>query len=187
MVKPSEAEKNLVQSNTSAGGAGVAGRYGATDRKLYVGNLHFNMTQFQLKRSMGSFKQRWIILFGFQACCTHAGLLEKGWEVFNLMSNTYSIDPGLDHYACITDLLGHRGKLKEALEFIQDMPIKPDSGIWGTLLSACKIHHNLEIAEHAAYHLLQLEPHAAAPYVEMANIYASARDWNGVAVMRIRK
>lgn len=50
MVKPSEAEKNLVQSNTSAGGSGVTGPYGATDRKLYVGNLHFNMTEFQLKQ-----------------------------------------------------------------------------------------------------------------------------------------
>lgn len=50
MVKPSEAEKNLVQSNTSAGGSGVAGPYGATDRKLYVGNLHFNMTELQLKQ-----------------------------------------------------------------------------------------------------------------------------------------
>lgn len=49
MVKPSEAEKNLVQSNASAGGS-VAGPYGATDRKLYVGNLHFNMTEFQLKQ-----------------------------------------------------------------------------------------------------------------------------------------
>ncbi|KAL0391514.1 UNVERIFIED_CONTAM: RNA-binding protein 39 [Sesamum latifolium] len=55
MVKPSEAEKNLVQSNTSAGGAGVAGPYGATDRKLYVGNLHFNMTEFQLKQIFEAF------------------------------------------------------------------------------------------------------------------------------------
>lgn len=49
MVKPSEAEKNLVQSNTSAGGA-VTGPYGAIDRKLYVGNLHFNMTEMQLRQ-----------------------------------------------------------------------------------------------------------------------------------------
>ncbi|KAL7089861.1 hypothetical protein ACP275_12G003500 [Erythranthe tilingii] len=55
MVKPSEAEKNLVQSNTSAAGAGVAGPYGATDRKLYVGNLHFNMTEFQLKQIFEAF------------------------------------------------------------------------------------------------------------------------------------
>jgi len=51
MVKPSEAEKNLVQSNASTGGAGgIAGPYGAVDRKLYVGNLHFNMTELQLKQ-----------------------------------------------------------------------------------------------------------------------------------------
>ncbi|KAL3818819.1 hypothetical protein ACJIZ3_004724 [Penstemon smallii] len=55
MVKPSEAEKNLVQSNTTAGGSGVAGPYGATDRKLYVGNLHFNMTEFQLKQIFEAF------------------------------------------------------------------------------------------------------------------------------------
>lgn len=51
MVKPSEAEKNLVQSNTTAG-AGAAGPYGAVDRKLYVGNLHFNMTEIQLRQVM---------------------------------------------------------------------------------------------------------------------------------------
>ncbi|XP_062148021.1 uncharacterized protein LOC133856966 [Alnus glutinosa] len=50
MVKPSEAEKNLVQSNASSGGSsGIAGPYGAVDRKLYVGNLHFNMTETQLR------------------------------------------------------------------------------------------------------------------------------------------
>ncbi|MED6205024.1 hypothetical protein PIB30_014248, partial [Stylosanthes scabra] len=49
MVKPSEAEKNLVQSNTTSGAAGAAGPYGAVDRKLYVGNLHFNMTESQLR------------------------------------------------------------------------------------------------------------------------------------------
>ncbi|XP_051117277.1 uncharacterized protein LOC127241996 isoform X2 [Andrographis paniculata] len=55
MVKPSEAEKNLVQSNTTTGGSGVAGPYGVTDRKLYVGNLHFNMTEFQLKQIFEAF------------------------------------------------------------------------------------------------------------------------------------
>ncbi|CAI9109124.1 OLC1v1008881C1 [Oldenlandia corymbosa var. corymbosa] len=54
MVKPSEAEKNLVQSNTS-GGSSVVGPYGATDRKLYVGNLHFNMTELQLKQIFEAF------------------------------------------------------------------------------------------------------------------------------------
>ncbi|KAL4578016.1 hypothetical protein LXL04_014131 [Taraxacum kok-saghyz] len=56
MVKPSEAEKNLVQSNATAGGAGgITGPYGAADRKLYVGNLHFNMTELQLKQIFEAF------------------------------------------------------------------------------------------------------------------------------------
>lgn len=49
MVKPSEAEKNLVQSTATAGGSSVVGPYGAVDRKLYVGNLHFNMTESHLR------------------------------------------------------------------------------------------------------------------------------------------
>ncbi|KAH7663608.1 RNA-binding protein 39 [Dioscorea alata] len=47
MVKPSEAEKNLVQSNT-AGASGTAGA--AALRKLYVGNLHFSITEEQLRQ-----------------------------------------------------------------------------------------------------------------------------------------
>ncbi|KAE9608727.1 putative splicing factor, RBM39, splicing factor RBM39, linker [Lupinus albus] len=55
MVKPSEAEKNLVQSNATGGAAGVVGPYGAVDRKLYVGNLHFSMTESQLREIFESF------------------------------------------------------------------------------------------------------------------------------------
>ncbi|KAL1567956.1 pentatricopeptide repeat-containing protein, mitochondrial-like protein [Salvia divinorum] len=117
--------------------------------------------------------------------CTHAGLLEKGWEIFNMMTSEYHLLPGLDHYACVADLFGRLGKLKEALRFIQEMPVTPDAGIWGALLSACKIHRELEIAEHAACHLFRLAPRAAAPYVEMANIYALTNEWSGVAAMRM--
>uniref|UniRef100_A0A0C9RU66 TSA: Wollemia nobilis Ref_Wollemi_Transcript_12843_2389 transcribed RNA sequence n=1 Tax=Wollemia nobilis TaxID=56998 RepID=A0A0C9RU66_9CONI len=50
MVKPSEAEKNLVQSNVAvAGGAGI-GPYSGGARRLYVGNLHFNITEDQLRQ-----------------------------------------------------------------------------------------------------------------------------------------
>ncbi|KAA8530973.1 hypothetical protein F0562_005658 [Nyssa sinensis] len=56
MVKPSEAEKNLAQSNASGGGsASLVGPYGAVDRKLYVGNLHFHVTEFQLKQIFEAF------------------------------------------------------------------------------------------------------------------------------------
>ncbi|XP_027075753.1 pentatricopeptide repeat-containing protein At4g19191, mitochondrial-like [Coffea arabica] len=118
--------------------------------------------------------------------CVHAGLMEKGWELFHRMTELYKLSPGLDHHACMADLLGRQGKLKEALEYIQCMPIKPDAGIWAALLSACKIHRNADIGEYAAHHLFELEPQAAAPYVEMANIYASTGRWDGVASIRTK-
>ncbi|GAB2267834.1 hypothetical protein Dimus_002811 [Dionaea muscipula] len=51
MVKPSEAEKNLVQSTAAAGGAGgLAAGYSGGGRRLYVGNLHYNITEDQLRQ-----------------------------------------------------------------------------------------------------------------------------------------
>ncbi|KAK1261340.1 Polyadenylate-binding protein RBP47A [Acorus gramineus] len=52
MVKPSEAEKNQVQSNAAAAGGpgGLIGPYSGGVRRLYVGNLHFNITEDQLRQ-----------------------------------------------------------------------------------------------------------------------------------------
>ncbi|XP_058004597.1 uncharacterized protein LOC110664425 isoform X2 [Hevea brasiliensis] len=50
MVKPSEAEKNLVQSTTMNAGGGLIAPYSGGARRLYVGNLHFNITEDQLRQ-----------------------------------------------------------------------------------------------------------------------------------------
>ncbi|XP_061979030.1 uncharacterized protein LOC133699682 [Populus nigra] len=50
MVKPSEAEKNLVQSTTAVTSGGLTGPYSGGARRLYVGNLHFNITEDQLRQ-----------------------------------------------------------------------------------------------------------------------------------------
>ncbi|KAL2346886.1 hypothetical protein Fmac_000886 [Flemingia macrophylla] len=50
--------------------------------------------------------------------------------------------PQVKHYACMVDLLGRSGRLKEANDLIEKMPLKPNVGIWRTLLS--KIRENLK-------------------------------------------
>ncbi|KAF8405701.1 hypothetical protein HHK36_007778 [Tetracentron sinense] len=129
-------------------------------------------------------KPNYITFLAVLQACTHAGFLEKGWECFDLMTKVYKLNPGLEHYACMTDLLGRRGKLKEALKFIQNMPVKADAGVWGALLGACKIHRDVEIGEYVADHLFGLEPQTAVSYVAMANIYAAEGRWEGVARIR---
>ncbi|KAG2318397.1 hypothetical protein Bca52824_011610 [Brassica carinata] len=81
-------------------------------------------------------------------------LQRVGVVSFLTMKEVYNINPGLEHYSCMVDLLGRKGKLEEALELISNMSSKPDAGIWGALLSACKIHRNVKVAEQAAECLL---------------------------------
>ncbi|KAI4350258.1 hypothetical protein L6164_004731 [Bauhinia variegata] len=59
MVKPSEAEKNLVQSTTAVitGSTGLTGPYSGGARRLYVGNLHFSISEVDLRRVFESFGQ----------------------------------------------------------------------------------------------------------------------------------
>ncbi|KAJ1378021.1 Tetratricopeptide-like helical domain superfamily [Sesbania bispinosa] len=100
------------------------------------------------------------------------------------MTTDFHIIPKLEHYGCMVDLLGRSGKLVEAYQVIQSMPMKPDSVIWGALLGACSFHGNVELAEIAAESLFLLEPWNPGNYVILSNIYASAGQWDGVAKLR---
>ncbi|KAF9590795.1 hypothetical protein IFM89_038387 [Coptis chinensis] len=116
--------------------------------------------------------------------CSHRGLKERGTELFRLMVDEYKLKPRLEHYNCMVDLLGRAGCLEEAEALIKSMPIKPDSIIWKTLLSACKIHKNTEMARRVAENVLRLDPQDAVPYVLLSNIHASTKGWGDVSEMR---
>ncbi|KAH9791415.1 hypothetical protein WN944_010134 [Citrus x changshan-huyou] len=116
--------------------------------------------------------------------CSHCGLKEKGMEFFNLMVKKYGLKPRLEHYTCVVDLLGRCGCLDEAEALIRNMPVKADTIIWKTLLSACKIHKSTDMAGRIAEEVLKLNPRDAAPYVLFSNIHASAKRWQGVSELR---
>ncbi|KAF5949180.1 hypothetical protein HYC85_015137 [Camellia sinensis] len=62
--------------------------------------------------------------------CSHCGLKDKGLQFFNLMIEKYGLEPRLEHYTCVVDLLGRSGCLEEAEGFIRTMPVKKDAIIW---------------------------------------------------------
>ncbi|XP_008243706.1 PREDICTED: pentatricopeptide repeat-containing protein At1g08070, chloroplastic-like isoform X1 [Prunus mume] len=116
--------------------------------------------------------------------CRHAGLVEEGRKHFESMIKDYSISPGVEHYACMVDLLGRAGCLHEAYKFIETMPVEPDAGVWGALLSACRIHGNVELAELVVARLSRLDTQTVTSYVLMSNIYAEASRWEDEARLR---
>ncbi|XP_041024368.1 pentatricopeptide repeat-containing protein DOT4, chloroplastic [Juglans microcarpa x Juglans regia] len=118
--------------------------------------------------------------------CSHSGLLDEGWRFFNIMRNECNIEPKLEHYACMVDLLARTGNLSKAYRFINTMPIKPDATIWGALLCGCRIHHDVKLAEKVAERVFELEPENTGYYVLLANIYAEAEKWEEVKKLRER-
>ncbi|CAI9091971.1 OLC1v1027095C1 [Oldenlandia corymbosa var. corymbosa] len=125
-----------------------------------------------------------ITFVGVLSACNHGGMVDQGRRYFEVMTRDYQIQPTVQHYTCMIDLLGHSNRLDEAYRLIMEMKVTPDSGVWGSLLNSCKIHKNLDLAELALEKLTELEPDDAGNYVILSNMYAQAGRWEGVARLR---
>ncbi|XP_008786549.3 pentatricopeptide repeat-containing protein At3g12770 [Phoenix dactylifera] len=120
------------------------------------------------------------------ASCSHSGLIDEGRQVFDSIVNVFEVEPRVEHYACMVDLLGRSGSITEALALIRKMPMEPAPSVWGALLGACAVHRNLEVGEIAAYKLFELEAGNPSNYVALNGIYDAVGRWDGVAQMRSR-
>ncbi|KAH0995135.1 hypothetical protein GBA52_018999 [Prunus armeniaca] len=108
------------------------------------------------------------------------GKLSSAWE----MVQEYKIVPDEKHYGCMVDLLSRWGLLEEAFEMIKAVPSGPSSLLWRTLLGACRVHVNVELAEQSFQQLAKLEPLMDADYVLLSNMYAEAERWDDVERLR---
>ncbi|KAM7266058.1 hypothetical protein ACFE04_003741 [Oxalis oulophora] len=154
-------DKNVITWSTMISGYGMHGDGGAALLLFY-----------QMKAS--SIKPDHILFVSVLSACSHSGFVDEGQQLFNAMVRDFGITPMTEHYACMVDLLGRSGKLNEALDFIQKMPVKPDAGVWGALLGACRIHSNVKMAKMAAESLFNLDSENPGRYVILSNVYASS-------------
>ncbi|KAM1061773.1 hypothetical protein FF1_026202 [Malus domestica] len=119
-----------------------------------------------------------ITFVGVLAACSHAGLVDEGISHFNSMSEVYGIQPSIEHYGGMVDILGRAGRIAEAEELIRKMQMPPDRFVLGGLLGACRVHGNLEAAERVARQLLELDPNDDGAYVLLSNLYSSMKKWD---------
>ncbi|KAL0919112.1 hypothetical protein M5K25_011187 [Dendrobium thyrsiflorum] len=111
------------------------------------------------------------------ACC-HCGLVEEGLRWFHCMKDEFGVNPFIEHYSCIVDLLVRAGRVEEALDFIDGMPFKADASMLTSLLGGCKACGNEFLADKVAKRLVELSPSQSGPYVQISSIYAGNGDWN---------
>ncbi|KAF7124169.1 hypothetical protein RHSIM_Rhsim12G0110900 [Rhododendron simsii] len=117
--------------------------------------------------------------------CSHMGLTTEGETLFHRMQTEFGISPSVEHYACLVDILGRAGRLKEALGVVKNMHEKPSGRIWGLLLNSCHIYGDLHLAETISKVLFEIEPKYVENYVVLLNIYENAGLWEGVKMVRV--
>ncbi|KAK7278085.1 hypothetical protein RJT34_23110 [Clitoria ternatea] len=125
-----------------------------------------------------------VTFVGVLYACSRAGLVSEGRHYFTLMVDGYGIQPEIEHYGCMVDLLARAGLIDEAFHLIDMMTVAPDPVMWATLLDACKVHGLVEMGEKIGNKLIQLDPTHDGHYVQLAGIYAKARKWEDVFSVR---
>ncbi|XP_028766023.1 pentatricopeptide repeat-containing protein At5g04780, mitochondrial-like [Neltuma alba] len=86
-----------------------------------------------------------VTLTAILASCSHSGLVDQGMQIFSSVHSEYGFEPGVEHYACIVDLLGRCGYLVDALQILESMKSSATTSIWGALLAGCMMHKMLKL------------------------------------------
>ncbi|XP_071717474.1 putative pentatricopeptide repeat-containing protein At1g74400 [Rutidosis leptorrhynchoides] len=127
-----------------------------------------------------------VTFIGVLMACSHVCNVDDGKHYFKKMVHFYGIKPRMSHYGCMVDLLCRAGCLQEAKDFILEMPVKANAVLWRTLLGACSIRGEIDLAEEARGRLMEFEENLAGDDVIMGNIYASKGIWDKKEITRGR-
>lgn len=122
------------------------------------------------------------------SACTHSSLVEKGLSLFEQMSGVYKVEPKLEHYACVVDLLARAGRLEDAEKFIEEKMGgigKADANVWGALLGACRIYGNIAVGSRIWRKLAKIGVKDQGTSVLSYNMYREA-GWD-MEARRVRR
>ncbi|CAJ1935862.1 unnamed protein product [Sphenostylis stenocarpa] len=171
MVFDNMREKDVASWNIMITGYGMHG-YG--DEAL---DIFSRMCQAQIVPNEISF-------VGLLSACSHAGMVKEGLGFLSEMESKYGVSPSIEHYTCVIDMLCRAGKLMEAYEVVLTMPFKADPVGWRSLLAACRLHKDTDLAEIAANKVIELEPGHCGNYVLMSNVYGVFGRYEEVSAVR---
>lgn len=125
-----------------------------------------------------------VTFIGVLSACSHAGIVEEGRKVFKSMRDDYGVEPNINHYGCMVDILGRAGYVEEAMKLIEDMPMEPTPGVWGALFGSCMNYKAFQLGEYIGNHLIKLQPDHSGRYALLANLYSKCKRWDAGAHLR---
>ncbi|CAM8971551.1 unnamed protein product [Rhodiola kirilowii] len=123
---------------------------------------------------------------GVLSACAQAGMVQEGQKYFDLLEKN-GMQIKIQHYGCMVDLYGKAGQLKNAYQVIKQMKIVPNNVVWGTFLTACKMHKQFEFAEKVVDQVLTTvtPENDGGVYSLLCDLYAMNEKWDDAE--RVRK
>ncbi|KAE9602000.1 putative tetratricopeptide-like helical domain, DYW domain-containing protein [Lupinus albus] len=151
--------------------------------KYGLGTLSLQLFEEMVDRRI---KPNDVTFVGALHACSHSGLVDKGLEILDSMNVKYGVMPDAKHYTCIADMLGRVGRIEEAYQLAKSVQVERDGYalLWGTLLSASRLHGRVDIAVEASKRLIESNQQVAGAYVTLSNTYALAGDWENAHNLR---
>ncbi|XP_027332912.1 pentatricopeptide repeat-containing protein At2g36980, mitochondrial [Abrus precatorius] len=123
---------------------------------------------------------------GLLMTCSHLGLINEGFAFFQSMSLEFGLSHGMDHVACMVDMLGRGGYVAEAsslaIKYSNSHNARTNS--CEILLGACCAHGDLGTGSSVGEYLKNLEPEKEVGYVLLSNLYCASGQWKEAEIVR---
>ncbi|BAS99395.1 Os06g0705300, partial [Oryza sativa Japonica Group] len=110
------------------------------------------------------------------AGCDQAGMFEEGRLVIELMRASRELDPDERHFACMVNLLSRDGFVKEAMEMMEQSPLRHYTKAWSSLLQSCKAHGENVLGKRAANMLIDVGRKDPATTLQVSNFFNDIGD-----------
>ncbi|XP_054785916.1 pentatricopeptide repeat-containing protein At2g36980, mitochondrial-like [Prosopis cineraria] len=166
-------EKDLISWNTMLFALGLHGR---ASEALYI---------YQEMVASGV-KPDEVTFIGILMTCSHMGLIDQGLKFFESMRLDYGLPHGIDHVACIIDMLGRSGYVAEARNIADkySKTITERTNSQEVLLGACYFHGDIGTGGVVGEDLKKLEPLKDDAYVLLSNLYSASGKWKEAERLR---
>jgi hypothetical protein len=89
----------------------------------------------------------------------------------------YDIEPSIEHYMCIVDLLCKAGHLSSAIKFVRQIPVQFQDQVFAPLISAHSAHGTNSAIELSSEELWNMDPQNSCHCVQMSNILSCLGEW----------
>lgn len=129
-----------------------------------------------------------VTFIGLLMTCNHLGLINEGLSLFESMTSIYGLFPGIDHVACVVDMLGRVGQVEKAKELAskyveaseESQRISSLEALLGSYLPQGDLKMGVELAEK----LQTLKPYDEMSYVVLSNMYSASGMWKEAESLR---